>query len=262
MVCLVYSKGEEVSKALGEGVISLLGAKETERVGGRRRFLSGKTEIIELEGLPIFEERLDRLVETDLFIFLSRHRSSKGVASFTVHPLGNWSEKSEFGGSPMRLSVAAPWQMRDMLKHIKQANDTQTNVTYEATHHGPLLDVPSFFVEVGGSEQIGDHEYDILARAVKEHLLGNIGKDGKVAIGIGGTHYPDKFTRLALAGDYAFSHIMARHSCMYANMLEQGIKRSEPQAEFAVIDWKGISAPEREAAIRKLGEFGIEYIKV
>jgi D-aminoacyl-tRNA deacylase len=262
MVCIVYSKAEETSKSLGERVLGILGAEEAAEVEGRRRFRSGTTDILELDKLPIHEEGLDSLVKTDLFIFLSRHRSSKGVASFTVHPLGNWTANAEAGGRPGMLSVAAPWQMRNMLSIITNGNDTGVAVTYEATHHGPLLETPSFFVEIGGSEAVTDRHHDVLARSVCSYLSSRHESIGEVALAIGGTHYPEKFTKLALEGKYAFCHIMPKHSCTYSDMLKMGLERSSPAATKAVIDWKGIAAPEREIAIRRLGELGVDYVRV
>jgi D-aminoacyl-tRNA deacylase len=248
--------------ALGNRVIGLLGIGETDAVGGKRHFGGGRIEAVELDRLPIYEEGLDSLVKADLFIFLSRHRSSMGVASFTVHPLGNWAPSSEAGGRPRMLSVAAPWQMRNMLAQIDGGNGTGVPVTYEATHHGPLLETPSFFVEVGGSDGITERHYDHLARSVCDFVSSDHENVGRVAVAIGGTHYPEKFTKLALEGKYSFCHIMPRHSCMYADMLQMGIQRSAPAAECAVIDWKGIAAPQREAAIKKLGELGVDYVRV
>lgn len=262
MPCIVYTKAEGISKGLGERAVDFSGAEEVEPIGEHRHFKSDRVDILELERIPIYEEGLDSLIDTDLFVFLSRHRSSKGVASFTIHPLGNWAASAEAGGKPGMLSVSAPWQMRNMLARISKLNNTDVRVTYEATHHGPLLETPSFFVEVGGSEAITDLHYDILADAVAGYFLENHENVGKVAVAIGGTHYPEKFTRLAIEGKYAFSHIMPRHSCTYSDMLKMAIQRSEPKAECAVIDWKGITAPEREVAIKKLAGLGIDYVRV
>jgi D-aminoacyl-tRNA deacylase len=250
MVCIVYAKSEETSKELGERVVRML---EPE---------GKKAEILALDTLPIFAEGLDKMVKTDLFIFLSRHRSSMGVASFTIHPLGNWAPSSDAGGKPRMLSMAAPWQMRNMLVQIYAGNKTDVPVTYEATHHGPFLETPSFFVEVGGSEKITEMHYDTLAGAVCDYVSSEHENVGRVAVAIGGTHYPEKFTKLAIAGKYSFSHIMPRHSCIYSDMLEAGINRSVPKAECAVIDWKGIAAPQRDIAIKKLGELGVDYVRV
>ncbi|MDE1865977.1 MAG: hypothetical protein KGH94_05055 [Candidatus Micrarchaeota archaeon] len=262
MACIVYSSAEPISNSLGERVVRLLDAKETGMLGGLRHFRGSGVDILRLERLPIYEEGLDSLVKTDLFVFLSRHRSSKGVASFTVHPLGNWAPSAEAGGKPRMLSMAAPWQMRNMLVQMSKTNDTGISVTYEATHHGPLLETPSFFVEVGGSEEIAERHYDVLARSVSEYFASKHENVGRVAIAIGGTHYPEKFTRLALEGKYAFSHIMPRHSCTYSDMLKMGIEQSSPKAECAVIDWKGIAAPEREVALGRLTELGIDHVRV
>ena len=113
-------------------------------------------EAIELDKLPIYEEGLDSLVKTDLFVFLSRHRSSKGVASFTVHPLGNWAGKRGGRGKAGDAQHGGALADEEHAVSDFQGNDTGVAVTYEATHHGPLLETPSFFVEVGGSEEITD----------------------------------------------------------------------------------------------------------
>jgi D-aminoacyl-tRNA deacylase len=152
--------------------------------------------------------------------------------------------------------------MRNMLVQMATDNRTDVPVTYEATHHGPLLNTPSFFVEVGGSEKITDLHYDTLAEAVCNYVSSEHENVGKIAVAIGGTHYPAKFTKLALDGKYAFSHIMPRHACTYADMLQQGIERSAPRAECAVIEWKGIAPAEREIALKKLSELGIDYVRV
>jgi len=262
VACIIYSKDEPISNALGERVVKRLGMVEVGSSGGHRQFTNGSVEAIELDKLPIYEEGLDSAIKTDLFVFLSRHRSSKGMPSFTIHPLGNWAPSAEAGGKPRMLSVSAPWQMRNMLYQMKMANDTDVPVTYEATHHGPLLETPAFFMEVGGSEEITDRHYEVLSLAVANYFSHEQKNVGKVAVAIGGTHYPEKFTKLALEGTYAFSHIMPRHSCVYADMLQMAIERSAPKAECAVIDWKGISAPQREVAIKKLEELGIEYVRV
>jgi len=242
--------------------VRLLGIKEVDPIGGKRYFREGDLEIIEFENVPIYEDNIDALTKTDLFIFLSRHKSSMGVASFTIHSLGNWAPSSDAGGKLRMLSMAAPFQMRNMLFQIYSGNKTDVPVTYEATHHGPFLDTPSFFVEVGGSETITDVHYDTLAKSVCDYVSLEHENVGKAAIAIGGTHYPEKFTKLALAGTYSFSHIMPRHSCVYSDMLEMGIKRSAPAAECAVIDWKGIPAPQREIALKKLAELGVDYVRV
>jgi D-aminoacyl-tRNA deacylase len=180
---------------------------------------------------------IDNLVE-GLTVFLSRHSSSKQVPAFTVHPVGNWSDDCSLGGAPKSLGVASPVNMLRVLKSIEGVNSTEIELTYEATHHGPLLNRPSFFVELGGNDEvIGNYEYaGLIAKGIAE-AIGSEPLYDKIAVGIGCMHYPEKFTRLALGGKYAFSHMMSKHYVKEVGMIESAFSRSDIAAEIAVIEW-------------------------
>jgi D-aminoacyl-tRNA deacylase len=83
--------------------------------------------------------------------------------------------------------------------------------TYEATHHGPTVALPAFFVEIG---------YGELSSPPREavHLLADViprisALEGdRVALGVGGGHYAPHFTDLALHRQWAFGHILSRHA--------------------------------------------------
>jgi D-aminoacyl-tRNA deacylase len=163
------------------------------------------------------------------------------------------------------LSVSSPVSMLKTLKSIKKLNNTELQVTYEATHHGPLMNNPSFFVELGGNEEtIGNAKHArLLAQAIIDSI--GAGADGgydKVAVGFGGMHYPSKFTSLALSGKYAFSHIMSKHYIGNADMIEQAFKRSDIPADVALIEWKGIKGADREIITKELARLGIDYARV
>ncbi len=196
-------------------------------------------------------------------VFLSRHSSSKGVPSFTVHAEGNWSEDSHLGGRPKELSVSSPSRMLGALAAIGRINATGMQVTYEATHHGPMLEVPSYFVELGGDEAtVSNAKFaELLAAAVADSIERGAEYE-KVAIGIGGTHYPEKFTRLGLEGRYAFGHIMSRHYAGCPDMIEKAALRSDSKTEIAVIEWKSIKAEERKRVVEELDRLGLDYERV
>ena len=198
----------------------------------------------------------------DPIIFLSKHVSSKNIRSFTVHSEGNWASEAKLGGKPNELSTAAPIPMFSVLKRMKSAAPKDMNVTYEATHHGPLLNVPSFFAEVGGDETtIKNKELaEFLADSVLE-AIENPESPRKVVVGIGGNHYASKFTKLAIENDYAFSHIMPRYYVSETNVLRQAFERSVPKAESAVIEWKTLNSAERLNVLNELKKLGIEYEK-
>ncbi|MDE1868593.1 MAG: D-aminoacyl-tRNA deacylase [Candidatus Micrarchaeota archaeon] len=260
MPCIVYTADDEPSLNIAACLKEAMGFCEDGELEGHRCFSSGKTRMIELAGHLFDAEYLNELLDTDLIIFLSRHASEKGTASFTTHSLGNWSGEAKFGGRAKCLSVSSPETMANVLRALERSNTTEIPVTYEATHHGPLLDTPSLFVELGGNGSVlSDRKLaGIVAKSVSDALAAKA-EYSKIAIGIGGTHYPDKFTKLALEGRYAFSHIMSRHYVENVDMIEDAVERSDKRAEIAVIEWKSIKAADRYKVIGKLNDLGIEY---
>lgn len=261
MAYFVYS-AETASSNIADSLKGILDMKEAEDFHGLRHFSSKDLHMIKVDGRLVEAEYLNGMVD-DTLIFLSRHSSSKGIPAFTVHALGNWSDEAALGGKAKALSLSSPSKMLNVLSVINEANDTGIKVTYEATHHGPFLDHPSFFVELGGNDgAIANKSYAaLIARAVAKSMDNSAGYD-KIAVGIGGMHYSEKFTRLALEGKYAFAHIMSKYQIGNADMIKQAFVRSDAKPELAVIEWKSIKAVDREIILRELSGLGIDYAKV
>lgn len=263
MICFAYSS-EIASSNIAAALRGLLELEKKDDFHGMRCFGNDDVKMVEVGCHIINAEFLSDLVDAPI-IFLSRHSSSMGISAFTVHPEGNWSEESGLGGKPKMLSVASPIGMLKALKSIKGINDTGLEVTYEVTHHGPLVNSPSFFVELGGNEQtIGNAAHaKLLANAIGRSIENRAEVEyDKIAVGFGGMHYPKKFTSLALDGKYAFSHMMSKYHISNIDMIGQAFARSDPPAEIAVIEWKGIKGADREVITRELARLGIDYAKV
>jgi D-aminoacyl-tRNA deacylase len=262
MVCLIYSADQATSVNIAEALKGMLGFEEAGAVDGMDSFKAGKTRMLEVHGGITDANFVGGAIGDDLAIFLSMHSSGRGIAAFTVHAEGNWGSDAKLGGMPKRLSTASPHNMCSMLNALHEKRG-QLQATYEATHHGPLLDAPSFFVEVGGTDEAMNSKLlaETLAAAVADFLSADKAEYGKVAIGIGGTHYPEKFTRLALDGTYAFSHIMPKYA-LCNDMLQQAVERSEVRAETAVIEWKSLNAEQRAGILQELEKIGVDYEKV
>jgi D-aminoacyl-tRNA deacylase len=88
-------------------------------------------------------------------------------------------------------------------------------VCYEVTHHGPFLQIPTLFIEVGSTETQWQQKEpaSILATALLEmlpsyHHEKDFSTDIPVLIGIGGGHYAPRFTELALQKNIAFGHMI------------------------------------------------------
>jgi D-aminoacyl-tRNA deacylase len=163
----------------------------------------------------------DRLhVNPQLAIFLSRHRSKMGEPTLTVHPIGNYGD-AEFGGISKTLIPAAPRMMTHLLRLIKknlQSTSLGYKVCFEVTHHGPYLQIPTLFAEVGSTEAqwvlqepaavIAQSLIELLSFHLYEHEYSN---DIPVLLGIGGGHYAPRFTDVAFQKNVAFGHMIASY---------------------------------------------------
>ncbi|MCG7854406.1 MAG: D-tyrosyl-tRNA(Tyr) deacylase, partial [Methanoregulaceae archaeon] len=160
----------------------------------------------EVEGRLIAQDHLDRSLDADLILFLSRHSSINPIPVLTVHVTGN-TGPAELGGMPSSLASAAPEWMHVILCHLSSHAPAGYRVSYEVTHHGPTeLETPSLFVEIGSTEK---EWHDPLAgEAVAQSVLS--AKPGVTInlLGIGGTHYARRETEIALGTRAAFGHIV------------------------------------------------------
>lgn len=260
MIYFIYS--DETASSNIAGALSGILELEEGEFHGLQCFSDNKVRMIKIDGKLIDADFLDDMVD-GVTVFLSRHTSSKGIPAFTVHAEGNWSDENSLGGRPRMISMSSPSNMLGVLENMHRSNSTDIQVTYEATHHGPFMNHPSFFVELGGSESVlRDKEHaTLVAEAIVKGLDSEVEYD-KIAVGVGGTHYPGKFTRQALDGKYAFSHIMPKYYARCTGMLGLAFERSDRKAEMAVIEWKSIKAIEREIIVRELNRLGIDYAKV
>jgi D-aminoacyl-tRNA deacylase len=206
--------------------------------------------------------------EAELIVFISRHSSQSGKPTLTVHTPGNFAE-AELGGFPRSVSVSPAVAMLDALKALsnyKERFSLNYEVSYECTHHGPSLNVPSMFVELGSTEK---QWVDSLAAEAVAHAaasaIANFGLSASFAVlGIGGTHYNGKFTRLALEGKAAFSHMIPKYAItnVDSEMLSQCVNMTLEKVSLALLDWKGIRSQDKPKLLCALSVIGLEYQKV
>ena len=175
----------------------------------------------------------------DIAIFLSRHRSKTGEPTLTVHPIGNFSD-AQFGGQPKTLIPTVPKLMTHLLRLIAknlQKTDLTYKVCYEVTHHGPYLQIPTVFVEVGSTEIQWQQKEPatIIATSLLEMLPSHqneddFPKDIPVLIGIGGGHYAPRFTEIALQKNVAFGHMIPTYKinegAITDEILEQAMQKT------------------------------------
>lgn len=146
-------------------------------------------------------------IDVDDVVFMSRHSAASGMPTLTVHPIGNYGD-ADLGGKEGTLVRSTPSLMTDALRRIKELNDTtEYNVSFEVTHHGPYLDSPTMFIEIGSEEtHWGDkHAAEIMA----DVILSMSPDDGyPTVIGVGGGHYAPRFTELVLSKKVNIGHMV------------------------------------------------------
>lgn len=211
---------------------------------------------------------MDRINKYDFVIFASTHKSEKGDKSLSIHAPGNW-RNADLGGQPGKVSKTSALFMKQsfeaLLKNAKQFHlDKKYKVTMEATHHGPLLDKPCMFIEIGSTEvEWKDRKAGfVLAKTIFD-IMNNfkVTKYNEVAIGLGGPHYCPTFNKLQLNSNVAFSHIIPNYvSPISEEMIREAIDKTEEEVDFAVIDWKGLgTSKQRKMVLDTLDKMYVSY---
>lgn len=219
----------------------------------------------------------DRLVFNDSFscshefmIAPSRHASVSGFPCFTAHVPGN-PEKADYGGKPRTLNIGYGSLVRAIIGELHAlAKDSapEMQVVLEQDHHGPTIQKPIVFVEIGSSEKewITEKYSDIVSSAIANVLDRGIANCRTAQIAIGNTHYPKKFTDLLLdeSQEYCFSHVFSKYAAeqLDEDMLKQAMERSMEKVKAAVIDWKSLKGGVRNRIIEVCNGIGLEVIRV
>ncbi|WP_456421157.1 D-aminoacyl-tRNA deacylase [Thermococcus sp.] len=271
MKVVMTTKVDLASMNIKEKLIENFGFNETDMFfDGNPVYRNGETLILTTNDEMIYYDNLDKAIESQLgfkpeiIAFASRHSSKQKLPALTTHVTGNWG-KAMYGGKDKSLAIAIPSAMKLALLKMNELNDLGWKVCYEATHHGPSeLDVPSFFIEIGSSEEewINERAGEIIAETIV-YVLKNYGNARfKVALGIGGGHYAPKQTKRALEGDLAFGHIAPKYAHpLSREMLLKALERTAEKVEAIYVDWKGSRGETRQLARSLAEELGIGFIK-
>jgi D-aminoacyl-tRNA deacylase len=274
MILIVASNKDVASLSIKEQMLKHYDFRETtEKFQGFPIFASAikdkNIKLVTLECETVYAQDLtDFLGESELVVFISRHSSISGKPTLSVHTPGNLGE-AELGGLPKRVSVSPANAMRDALKALWRFNEEMClnyDVSYECTHHGPSLNVPTMFVELGSSHvQWKDLKAaEAVAHAVVETISKFRESKAVVALGIGGPHYNSKFTQIALQSEVAFGHIIPKYAIQHVDMeiLMQCVAKTLEKVELALLDWKGIKGERKPKLLRMIGEINLPYKKV
>ncbi len=231
-----------------------------------RKMMSGQeVELVFVNKELIHTQFLTDFFTPKLLVFASRHSSVSGIPTLSVHTPGNFGE-AEAGGITRKISVSPASAMKEaLLEMFRQKEQLRLNykVSYECTHHGPSLDVPTMFVELGSSPvQWKDLK---AAEAVAHAAMATVTKQSthSAVLGVGGPHYNEKFTKMALNTQVAFGHIIPKYAIpkIDGEMLKQCVRRTVEKVESAVFDWKGMRGADKKRLIATLDEIDVSVEK-
>jgi D-aminoacyl-tRNA deacylase len=216
----------------------------------------------------LYLDNLDeKYPDTSCYIFLSQHRSQANIPALTCHSTGNFGN-NDFGGKKKELGICYPWIQKQYLIELnkKKYNVPKYDIIIESTHHGPTsLKKPILFVEIGSTkEQWTDmNAANTVCSSLITVLARKRGLCEKVAVGLGGNHYPTKFNNILLESEYGLGSIAAKHDLPYMDksMIVQMIQKNVEKVNFVIIDAKGLGR-EKSRILSALDEVGIEVVRV
>lgn len=249
---------------------ALLGMGDWEDMGsdGSNSYLScGDDVLMTISGRHIRAEGIDAVAERfgihcDEVVFMSRHSAASGKPTLTVHPFGNYGA-ADFGGRPGKLSPSAPESMTGMLRRIAEINGLEEySVSFEVTHHGPLIGTPGYFIEVGSEET---HWGDKRAAEVLAHALLTAERaDGPRLIGVGGGHYAPRFTELVLSRRACIGHMVPAYQTEGVDNEEVARRISAAAemtgAEAAYVHRKSMKKPEERRITGIIESLGLDTV--
>jgi len=230
--------------------------------------------IIELKKETIYSEDISvkkypGLRNIDFLVFASTHRSEKGNPSLSLHAPGNW-RNADLGGQPGKVCKTSAFVLKYLFQELnknyqenKDKLSEEYNITLEVTHHGPLIEIPCCFIELGSSEkQWQDKDAaKIIAKSILSLQNFNSTSQPIPTIGIGGPHYAPNFNKIQLNSKYAISHIIPEY-CLPLNesMLAQAEQKTQEQIKEILVDWKGCGNSEsRQNIINIIEKSGLKY---
>ncbi|CBI15350.3 unnamed protein product, partial [Vitis vinifera] len=224
-------------------------------------FKHGEVRLLKHDNSIISEDHLDKRWEeltgevVEEAIFLSKHTAVSNRPSLTVHPIGvphlRDDEVPPQGGKPGWAAPPSPrigpWLR--LLKTIAQSQNLipEFEVTLEATHHGPEINSPTMFVEIGSTEEHWKRQdaAQVVASLIWEGLgLGGGVKVGdwnrndgnnKVLLGIGGGHYAPRHMDIVRNDGVWVGHLLSGYALP---MEDPGKSKAQGNAKDVGGTWK------------------------
>lgn len=224
-----------------------------------------------VENEVVFTENLnlEKINHYDFIIFASRHVSKEEGKTISIHTPGNFRE-AKFGGKEGRVCKTSALFQKQLFEKLKSNIDKfhlkNYDLTLECTHHGPLINKPCIFVEIGATEKEWKDRKAayIVAKSIYEIM--NEFKENpynEIAIGIGGPHYCPSFNKIQLSSNVAISHVISQYVFpLTEEMVQEAIAGTEEDIDMLLLDWKSLgNAEQRQQTMDVLNKFYIQKRK-
>jgi len=220
------------------------------------------TPIIEMKKESIYNEGIDKdpkLKEAEFLIFATKHQSKEQIPSLSLHAPGNW-RSADFGGKPGKLCPTSSQALKFLFQKLNENSKEfkhEHNITLEVTHHGPLINKPCCFIEIGSNEEQWKNKKlgKIIAKTISDFQNFKPDRTIKTAIGIGGPHYCSNFNKIQLSkeSNIAISHIIPEYALpLTQSMIEESLEKTSEHTDLILVDWKGIGKSEQKQQIMQL----------
>ena len=209
----------------------------------------------------ISDENLDhaKINKYDFVIFASKHKSEKREKTLSIHAPGNFritdfrgraiSRESQYNpvtsgvgrrGKICKTSALFQKQIFEKLnKNVEEYHLEDYKVTLECTHHGPFIDKPCIFIEIGSTENEWNDKRAgfVVAKTISETIK-NFKENpyNEIAIGIGGPHYCPNFNKIQLNSNIAISHIIPQYILPISEeMIREAIEKTDEEVDFVLL---------------------------
>jgi len=231
-----------VSSRADEASVNIRGAlmDDFEELDGYFRHRDKDIALMDIEDMHIHHDRVDEEFEElsgikpDFVVFISKHSSDRAIDTITVHPIGNY-DKASLGGRDFSVVGSEPYYMTETLRNMQGTGFT---ASFECTHHGPYLESPAFFAEIGSDETAWKDraKADAVARSLLV-ALSSESRDDIEAIAIGGGHYMPAPTALVARKKISFGHMIPNYR-LSRRAIE--IIKEKDDVRYAYMDKKAV----------------------
>lgn len=199
---------------------------------------------------------IDKINQYDFIIFASKHKSEKKEKALTIHVPGNW-RNAEYGGEFGKVCPTSALFLKQMFERLNKNAEKfhlkDYKVTMEATHHGPIINRPCVFIEIGSTTtEWKDRKAGfVIAKTISETIVqAKPNPYNEIAIAVGGPHYCPNFNKLQLKSNVAISNVIPGYTMpITEDMIKEAIEKTIEEVDFAVIDWKGLGKSENRQEV-------------